>query len=63
MWPTNTQTLGKGLEQLLEFEGDVETTYDRPFQVDLNAFDQSFIFDLVEGGASIKLTKHNRRSE
>ncbi|RUS18716.1 hypothetical protein BC937DRAFT_88420 [Endogone sp. FLAS-F59071] len=54
-------TLGKGLEQLLEFEGDVETTYDRPFQVDLNAFDQSFIFDLVEGGASIKLTKHNRR--
>jgi len=52
--------LGRGLQQLLSFEGHVESAYDRTFQVDLAAFGYHYTFDFVEGGSAIRLTENNR---
>ncbi|KAH8548788.1 hypothetical protein BGW37DRAFT_522980 [Umbelopsis sp. PMI_123] len=53
--------LGRGLQQLLYFEGSVEAAYDRSFQIDKDVWGCIHTFDLKENGASIKLMNDNRQ--
>ncbi|CAO3657776.1 unnamed protein product [Umbelopsis ramanniana] len=53
--------LGRGLQQLLYYEGSVEAAYDRSFQIDKDVWGCINTFDLKEDGASIKLTNYNRQ--
>ncbi|GAN06323.1 o ubiquitin protein ligase E3A [Mucor ambiguus] len=53
-------SLGKGLERLLSFDGDIESEYDRSFQVDLQSFDHVFTCDLKPSGSRIQLNNENR---
>ncbi|RCH94640.1 putative E3 ubiquitin-protein ligase HTD2 [Rhizopus azygosporus] len=53
-------TLGKGLEMLLQYDGDIEAEYDRSFQVSVESFGHVFTYDLKSNGAEIQLTKDNR---
>ncbi|ORE05395.1 hypothetical protein BCV72DRAFT_230001 [Rhizopus microsporus var. microsporus] len=53
-------TLGKGLEILLQYDGDIEAEYDRSFQVSVESFGHVFTYDLKPNGAEIQLTKDNR---
>ncbi|KAG2184976.1 hypothetical protein INT43_000889, partial [Umbelopsis isabellina] len=53
--------LGRGLQQLLYYEGNVEVAYDRSFQIDKDVWGCINTFDLKENGASIKLTNENRQ--
>ncbi|RCH83458.1 putative E3 ubiquitin-protein ligase HTD2 [Rhizopus azygosporus] len=53
-------TLGKGLEMLLQYDGDIEAEYDRSFQVSVESFGHVFTYDLKPNGAEIQLTKDNR---
>ena len=55
------QSLGKGLEQLLELEDDVESTYNRTFQIEYESFGHRITHELKPGGAHIKLTNDNRK--
>ncbi|KAG0175295.1 putative E3 ubiquitin-protein ligase HTD2 [Apophysomyces sp. BC1034] len=52
--------LGKGLRQLLTFSGNVESEYDRSFQVDLESCGHVYTFDLKSMGSTIQLTNENR---
>ncbi|CAG8450723.1 5254_t:CDS:10 [Paraglomus occultum] len=54
-------SLGKGLEQLLELEDDVESTYNRTFQIEYESFGHRITHELKPGGAHIKLTNENRQ--
>ncbi|KAL1919135.1 uncharacterized protein VTP21DRAFT_2517 [Calcarisporiella thermophila] len=55
-------TLGRGLQQLLDFDGDVEPAYNWTFQVELESFDgHRHAYDLKPNGSSIKLTNDNRK--
>jgi ubiquitin-protein ligase E3 A len=53
--------LGKGLQQLLDFEGDVEDVYCRTFQAETEAYGKIFTHDLKENGGDIPVTNQNRR--
>ncbi|KAF1804299.1 hypothetical protein V8B55DRAFT_1512912 [Mucor lusitanicus] len=53
-------SLGKGLERLLSFDGDIESEYDRSFQVDIQSFDHVFTCDLKPSGSKIQLNNENR---
>ncbi|CAG8527024.1 7036_t:CDS:10 [Ambispora gerdemannii] len=53
-------TLGKGLEQLLTLDDDVESTYNRTFLIDYETFGQRYTHELKPEGAEIKLTNENR---
>ncbi|CAG8566638.1 1145_t:CDS:10 [Paraglomus brasilianum] len=54
-------SLGKGLEQLLELEDDVESTYNRTFQIEYESFGHRITHELKASGAHIKLTNDNRQ--
>ncbi|KAI9498288.1 hypothetical protein BDB00DRAFT_755039 [Zychaea mexicana] len=53
-------SLGRGLERLLAFQGDVQSDFDRSFQVDLESFGQVYTSDLKPMGSNIHLTNENR---
>ncbi|GBG27789.1 Ubiquitin-protein ligase, putative [Hondaea fermentalgiana] len=52
--------LAKGLEDLLAFDGDVEQTFCRNFQVSYEAFGEIKTVDLVPDGANKAVTNENR---
>lgn len=52
--------LVKGFQQLLAFEGDVESTYCRNFTAETLAFDQTERHELKPRGSEIALTNDNR---
>ncbi|ORY03884.1 HECT-domain-containing protein [Basidiobolus meristosporus CBS 931.73] len=54
-------TLAHGLKQLLDFEGDVESAFERTFQIENEYLDGRFTYDLKPGGADVKLTSENRK--
>ncbi|KAI8064795.1 uncharacterized protein B0P05DRAFT_476221 [Gilbertella persicaria] len=53
-------SLGRGLERLLAFEGDIESEYDRHFQVDVQSFGHVYTCDLKPFGSSIQLSNQNK---
>lgn len=53
--------MGKALNQLLEFVGDVESTYCRNFTVSHTVFGETKVGELKKGGADIPLTESNRK--
>jgi ubiquitin-protein ligase E3 A len=55
------EQLARGLEQLLEFDGDVEEVFQRTFQVEFTSSSgENTSYDLKPDGASIPVTKSNR---
>ncbi|KAI9012010.1 hypothetical protein CLU79DRAFT_770936 [Phycomyces nitens] len=54
-------SLGKGLEQLLAFDGPVESEYERTFQVDMESCGHVYTYDLKPNGSEIILSKENRK--
>lgn len=48
------------MERLLSFDGDVESEYDRSFQVDLQSFGHIFTCDLKPSGSKVQLNNENR---
>lgn len=48
------------MERLLSFDGDIESEYDRSFQVDIQSFDHVFTCDLKPSGSKIQLNNENR---
>ncbi|KAJ3388042.1 putative E3 ubiquitin-protein ligase HTD2 [Lobulomyces angularis] len=53
--------LGRGLEQLLKFDGDVEETFNRNFQVEyVTPSGQRLTIDLKENGENIMVNEKNR---
>lgn len=52
--------LGKGLQQLLDFEGDVEDVFCRTFQVETEVFGHVETHDLKPNGGNIPVTNENR---
>eukprot|EP00903_Cladosiphon_okamuranus_P014085 g13092.t1 len=52
--------LGRGLQQLLDFDGDVEATFARTFQISYEVFGAVKTFDLKEGGGDTAVTSANR---
>jgi hypothetical protein len=54
------KTFAKGLEQLLTFEGDVESTFCRDFVGEYEAFGELQRIPLVPNGQNIPVTKANR---
>ncbi|KAG3030506.1 Ubiquitin-protein ligase [Phytophthora cactorum] len=52
--------LGRGLRQLLNFEGDVEGVYQRNFEYSYEVFGEVKTVELKPGGSSIPVTKDNR---
>jgi hypothetical protein len=54
--------LGRGLEQLLEFDGDVAEVFQRTFQIEfMSASGESTQFDLLPDGGTIPVTADNRK--
>lgn len=45
---------------MLSFDGDIESEYDRPFQVDVQSFGHIFTCDLKPFGSKIQLNNENR---
>jgi ubiquitin-protein ligase E3 A len=54
-------SLSKGLKQLLDFDGDVEGTFLRSFQVESENYGEKIKFDLKPNGGEIPVTKENRQ--
>eukprot|EP00916_Digyalum_oweni_P023401 GHVL01038831.1.p1 GENE.GHVL01038831.1~~GHVL01038831.1.p1 ORF type:complete len:426 (+),score=39.82 GHVL01038831.1:1437-2714(+) len=52
--------LAKGLQGLLNFEGDVEETYCRTFTITQDSWGEKTTIDLIEGGSKIAVTNANR---
>ena len=52
--------LSRGLQQLLDFEGDVETTFARSFEVEYDYFGELRSVELKPGGAGVPVTNDNR---
>jgi ubiquitin-protein ligase E3 A len=59
LW-TSHPTLARGLQQLLEYDGDVEYTFCRTFRIDEERFGHRFEVDLVPDGDNIDVTNENR---
>ncbi|KAL9643574.1 hypothetical protein ABK040_010187 [Willaertia magna] len=53
--------LGRGLQQLLDFEGDVEDVFCRTFQVETEVFGHKVTHDLKPNGGNIYVTNQNRQ--
>lgn len=53
--------LHRGLQQLLDFEGDVEDVYCRTFEVESEAFGSISKYELIPNGANIAVTCENRK--
>lgn len=53
--------LARGLRQLLEFDGDVESTFDLVFAIDEPKYDSTEHIPLCEDGDSLPVTNANRR--
>ncbi|KAG2227662.1 hypothetical protein INT45_004704 [Circinella minor] len=53
--------LARGLRQLLEFEGDVESTFCRAFVAEVDAFGQRQSIDLISEGSKHMVTNENRQ--
>ncbi|KAL3417785.1 HECT-domain-containing protein [Phlyctema vagabunda] len=53
--------LAQGLRQLLDFDGDVETTFCRDFVADIDRYGQTSQVPLCQGGESKPVTNTNRR--
>lgn len=52
--------LGRGLQQLLDFDGDVEATFARNFEVEYEFFGEMRRVELKPGGADVPVTNENR---
>eukprot|EP00192_Tetraselmis_astigmatica_P000681 CAMPEP_0117695176 /NCGR_PEP_ID=MMETSP0804-20121206/27995_1 /TAXON_ID=1074897 /ORGANISM="Tetraselmis astigmatica, Strain CCMP880" /LENGTH=1085 /DNA_ID=CAMNT_0005509221 /DNA_START=121 /DNA_END=3379 /DNA_ORIENTATION=- len=52
--------LGRGLQQLLDFDGDVEEVFARNFEVEYDCYGEMRAMELVEGGSSKPVTNANR---
>ena len=52
--------LAKGFEQLLNFDGDVESVYQRNFTVEVEEYGMTTLFELKPGGGDIVLNNDNR---
>ncbi|DAZ93940.1 TPA: hypothetical protein N0F65_012886 [Lagenidium giganteum] len=52
--------LGRGLRQLLEFDGNVEETYQRNFEFSYEVFGEVKTVELKPGGSAIPVTNANR---
>ena len=52
--------LSRGLQQLLDFEGDVEATFARAFEVEFNYFGELRSAELKPGGSAIPVTNDNK---
>lgn len=52
--------LGKGLQQLLDYEGDVESTFCRSFDVEYDYFGELRTQELQPGGSGLPVTNANR---
>lgn len=55
------QELAKGFEQLLNFDGDVESVYQRNFTFDEECMGVTRTIELKPNGADIPLTNENRK--
>ena len=53
--------LARGLQQLLDFEGDVEATFARNFVVEHDFFGELRTVELKPGGSNIPVTNDNRQ--
>lgn len=53
--------LGKGLQLLLDFEGDVENTFLRNFQIETEVYGEQILINLKPNGDKIPVTKENRK--
>ena len=52
--------LGRGLQALLDFEGDVEATFAQSFEVQYDYFGELRTVELKPGGSGIPVTNDNR---
>jgi ubiquitin-protein ligase E3 A len=52
--------LGRGLQQLLDFDGDVEATFARDFTYSYESYGEMKVVELKENGANIPVTNANR---
>ena len=52
--------LGRGLEQLLDFDGDVEATFAQSFEVQYDYFGELRTVELKPGGSDTPVTNDNR---
>ena len=52
--------LSRGLQQLLDFEGDAEATFARSFEVEFDYFGELRSVELKPGGAAVPVTNDNR---
>lgn len=57
---TVNPSMAKGLEQLLVFDGDVQSTYMRTFAVEESVFGESKMVELKKDGKDTPLTRENR---
>lgn len=57
------QSLSRGLKQLLNFDGDVASEFERTFQVDIRLYDKVISADLVRDGSQIYLNNDNRHGQ
>eukprot|EP00873_Tetraselmis_striata_P041803 jgi/Tetstr1/462067/TSEL_007137.t1 len=53
--------LGRGLQQLLDYDGDVESVFMRSFDVEYEFYGEMRTVELVPGGSSIPVTRDNRQ--
>ncbi|KAL3687154.1 hypothetical protein R1sor_013463 [Riccia sorocarpa] len=51
----------RGLQKLLECEGDVENTFCLTFQIEYDYFGETKTQELIPGGSNIAVTKENRK--
>ncbi|XP_071955318.1 probable E3 ubiquitin-protein ligase HECTD2 [Antedon mediterranea] len=54
-------TLAKSLQELLEFDGDVEEVFCQTFQISINCFSQVITVDLIPNGSQVPVTSKNRQ--
>eukprot|EP00798_Chlamydomonas_sp_ICE-L_P014653 gene14653-20687_t len=54
-------SLAKGLQQLLDFNGDVENTFCSTFSVEVDFFGEKQTQDLMPGGRDVPVTAENRQ--
>ena len=53
--------LGRGLQSLLDFEGDVESTFLRSFDVEYDYYGELRRHELKPGGSQVAVTNDNRQ--
>ncbi|XP_033122180.1 ubiquitin-protein ligase E3A-like [Anneissia japonica] len=55
-------TIARSLQDLLDYEGDVEETFCQTFQISLNCFSEVFTVDLIPNGSQVFVTNKNRQN-